>query len=117
MLRKTLIAAVLLGASGSALAWDDVVSRPRVSIHPHVTITLGNAHHNTHPREVYYRDVYHDVYVPHRVAQPVYNNYYYSQDEGSHHWENRDRHDREWRRYDRDDHHGRREHHQDDDDD
>lgn len=116
MLRKTLIAAVLLGASGSTLAWDEVISRPRVSIDPHVTITLGHAHH-TPPREVYYRDVYREVYVPQRVVQPVYNSYYYRQDEGYRHWGNRDRHEREWRRHDRDDHHGRRGHHRDDDDD
>ena len=120
MLRQTLIATFLLGASGSALALDDFLSRHRLE--PHVSITLSSGHrHDVHQprhREVYYRDVYRDVYVPRPVyVQPVYHNSYYRSDEGRHHWKHKNKHQRQWRDYDRDDHHDRRRHHRYHDDD
>lgn len=114
MLRKTLIATFLLSASGSALALDDFLSRHRIE--PHVSITLSTGHHNdvyreTRHREVYYRDVYRDVYVPRPVyVQPVYYNYY-RQDEGRHYGRHKNKHHKGWREYDRYDHHDRSRHH------
>lgn len=110
MLRKTLIATSLLFVSGSALAIDEYLSRPRVSI------TFGGGHH-----DYGYRDTpYHDVYVPRPVhVQPIYYSNYYRGESGRHHgW--RDRHNQHggWRdhdRYDDDDRHHRRRGHHDDD--
>lgn len=119
MLRQTLIATVLLGASGSALALDEILSRHRIE--PHVSITLSSGHqhdvHRSTHREVYYRDVYRDVYVPRPVyVQPVHYNNYYRYDEPRHYKKHKKYH-RDWHDYDRDDHHDRRRHHKYHDDD
>lgn len=118
MLRKTLLIACLLGASGSALALDEFVGRHGIRVEPRVSISFGSGH----PHYGYRDTRYHDVYVPHHV-QPVYYSSYYYRGEGGHHynrgrhhgWQNRDHHDR-WRGYDRhdDDRRGHRGHHDDD---
>lgn len=105
MLRKALIATSLLFVSGSALAIDEYISRPRVSI------TFGGGHHDYGHRDIHYQE----VYVPRPVhVQPVYyNNYYQGGGRRHHGWQQRDAHHDEWRN----DRHQRRHHrgHHDDD--
>ena len=91
MLRKLLIASSLLVASGSAMAWDEYGSKPRVSI----TFSSGPVYDH-HDR---YR--YREVYVPRPVyVEPVYYNNHYYRDEGRRHhgWGHRARHD-DWREH------------------
>ena len=119
MLRKTLITACLLVASGSAMAIDEFVSRHGIA--PRVSITFGGGHH-----DYGYRDTrYHDVYMPRPVrVQPIYYTNYYREDSGRHHgWRNHDNQHSGWRghdRYDDDDyddddrHHRSHGHHEDD---
>lgn len=80
MLPKILIASSLVLASGSALALDEFISQPRVSI------TFGGGGHHEYGHSV---TRYREVYVPRPVhVQPVYyDNYYRGQN----------RHHREWR--------------------
>lgn len=91
MLRKILIASSLVLASGSALALDEFISQPRVSI------TFGGGHQD------YGHSVtrYQEVYVPRPVhVQPTYYNNYY-QGQGSHgEWRDRGHQ----RRYEREHH-------------
>lgn len=100
MLRKTLIAACLVSASGSVLAVDQHGSRHGGIHAPRVSITLGGGHYDDSYREA----PHHDVYVARPVhVQPVYHNRYYYRPSHS-----------GWRD-DRDDHHERRRHHEDND--
>lgn len=48
MLRTLILAAGLLAASGSALAYDDYAYRPgrAISVEPHFVIAYGNRHHD-----------------------------------------------------------------------
>lgn len=82
MLRKILIASSMLFISGSALALDEFISKPRVSI------SFGGGHH-----DYGHQDYYREVYVPRPVhVQPVYYNNYYG-GEGRHHgWSQRSVH-------------------------
>lgn len=104
MLRKTLLASLLLIASGSALAFDDFGSRHGVSITPRVTISFGGGG--------YYDDYRPYGYAPRPVyAEPVYYRSYRG-DYGRHHGWNHHRDD--WRdndRYDGDRYEGH--HHRD----
>lgn len=122
MLRKILIASTLLMASGSALAIDQIISKPRVSI----TFGGGNNDHYHHDqyrevREVYvpYREVYREVYVPRPVhVQPVYyNNYYRGESRRHHGWGHRNAHHDEWKEHKKHKRHHRKYHHDHDDDD
>lgn len=106
MLRKILIASSLLLASGSALALDEFISKPRVSI------TFGGGHH------VYdHHDRYREVYVPRPVyVEPVYyNNYYYRGESRRHHgWGHRNYQHDEWREHRQHKRHHRKYDHDDD---
>lgn len=90
MLRKILIASSMLFISGSALALDEFISKPRVSI------TFGGGHH-----DYGHQDYYREVYVPRPVhVQPVYyNNYYQGGGRRHHGWSQRNVHHDEWREY------------------
>ena len=115
MLRKILIASTLLFVSGSALAIDQYISKPRVSI----TFGGGNNdyYHHDHHREVYVP--YREVYVPRPVhVQPIYyNNYYRGESSRYHGWGHRDAHHDEWKEHKKHKRHHRKYHHDDDDDD
>lgn len=91
MLRKILIASSLLLASGSALALDEFVSKPRVSI------TFGGGHQNYGHHDTQYRE----VYVPRPVhVQPIYyNNYYRGESRRHYGWSPREVHHDEWREH------------------
>lgn len=105
MLRKILIASSLVMASGSALALDEYLSKPRVSI----TFSSG------YP--VYHHDHYREVYVPRPVyVEPVYYSNYYYRDRGRRHhgWGHRAHHD-DWDHRQHERHH--RKHHRDHHDD
>lgn len=104
MLRKILIATSLIFVSGSALALDEFLARPRVSI------TFGGGHY-----DYGHQDYYREVYVPRSVhVQPIYYNDYYRAENRRHHgWNQRDLHHDEWRGY-RQPRHSYREHHDDD---
>ena len=113
MLRKTLIAASLLIASGSVLANDNYVHGRVITVQPSISVSVGGGHHDngfrvlyesggqrywTHS-DYYPRDV---IYVPRPVeVQPVYySDRSYRRDEGYRHgW--RDEH-HGWRGHDRD---------------
>lgn len=135
MLSKTLLAAGLLIASGSAMANDGYVYGRVITVEPRITINLGGARHyegfrvlyetdgerywthsHTRPRNV--------IYVPRPVnVQPVYYSNHARRNEGGHYgWHNRDDHRSEWRGHDRHDNGGHnrnrghdRKHHRDDD--
>ena len=92
MLRKILIASSLVLTSGTALALDEFISKPRVSI------TFGGGHQNYGHHETRYREVY--VPQPVYVQPNYYNNYY--RGEGGHHGEWREQ--RHQRRYQREHH-------------
>ncbi len=111
MLRKILIASSLLLASGSALALDEFISKPRVSI------TFGGGHHDYD-----HHDQYREVYVPRPVhVQPIYyqpvysNNYYRGNSRGHHGWSQRDAHHDEWREHQQHKRHHRKHHDEHDD--
>lgn len=111
MLRKVLIASSLLLASGSALALDEFISKPRVSI------TFGGGHHDYD-----HHDQYREVYVPRPVhVQPIYyqpvysNNYYRGNSRGHHGWSQRDAHHDEWREHQQHKRHHRKHHDEHDD--
>lgn len=111
MLRKILIASSLLLASGSALALDEFISKPRVSI------TFGGGHHDYD-----HHDQYREVYVPRPVhVQPIYyqpvysNNYYRGNSRGHHGWSQRDAHHDEWREHRQHKRHHRKHHDEHDD--
>lgn len=107
MLGKLLIASSLLVASGSVMALDEYISRPRVSI------TFGGGHHVYDHRD-HYR--YREVYVPRPVyVEPVYyNNYYYRGDSRRHQgWGHRAHHD-DWRDHRQHKRHHRKHHDHDD---
>lgn len=107
MLRKILIASSLLLASGSALAIDQYISKPRVSI------TFGGGHHD-YDQHDYYRE----VYVPRPVhVQPIYyNNYYRGEGRPHHGWSQRNVHHDEWREHRQHKRHHRKYHDEHDDD-
>ena len=117
MLRKLLLAGCLLVVSGSALALDQYISKPRVSI----TFGSGYQDHDHHHREVYvpYREVYvpyREVYVPQRVyVEPVYYNNYRGDSRRDHGWNQRDAHHDEWKEHKKHKRHHRKYHHDDDD--
>lgn len=107
MLRKILIASSLLFVSGSALALDQYIPKPRVSI------TFSNGY-----QDYGHHDHYREVYVPRPVyvQQPVYYNNYYRGNSGRHHgWSPRDAHHDEWREHRQHERHHRKYHHDDDD--
>lgn len=107
MLRKILIASSLLLASGSALALDEILTKPRVSI------TFGGGHH-----DYGYQNHYREVYVPRPVhVRPIYyNNYYRGESRRHHGWGHRDVHRDEWREHKRHKRHERHERRYHDDD-
>ena len=113
MLRKILIASTLLFVSGSALAIDQILSKPRVSI------TFGQPQYEHHEHREVYVPRYREVYVPRPVyVQPIYyNNYYRSESRRHHGWGHRDAHHDEWKEHKKHKRHHRKYHHDHDDDD
>lgn len=113
MLPKLLIASSLLAVSGSALALDQYISKPRVSI----TVSSGypDYGHRDHYREVYVP--YREVYVPQPVyVEPVYYNNYYRGDSRRYNgWSQRDAHHEEWKEHKKHKRHHRKYHDDDDD--
>lgn len=111
MLRKIVIASSLLFVSGSALAMDQYIPKPRVSI------SFSNGYqdygHRDHYREVYVP--YREVYVPRPVhVQPVYYNNYYRGESRGHGWGHRDVYRDERREHKQHERH-HRQYHDDDD--
>ena len=133
MLRKALMAASILLASGSALAHEGYVSGRVVRVEPSLSVSINGGQYNDGYRVLYesggQRYWTHSdyrprgvIYVPRPIqVQPVYyTQSYYSGNSGHHYgWGNRhDRHE-EWREHHRDedeDHDRRRGHHWRDDD-
>lgn len=119
MLRKTMISALFLIASGSAMAGDDgrVYGRA-VSVEPSFSLSFSSGH-PYHYREPHYSGhrygydhyrPYETVYVPRPVVKHVYHNNYYRVEDGRHHKHHRGWKERHERREWRDDHgrgHGR----------
>lgn len=106
MLRKILIASSLVLISGTALALDEFIPQPRVSI------TLGGGHHDYGHPATRYRE----VYVPRPVhVQPIYYNNYYRGESRRHHGQ-RDVYRDEWREQKQHQRHERHERRYHDDD-
>lgn len=95
MLRKTLVSACLLIASGSALANDQYVSGHGVQLTPRVSITLGGGHINGGYSQNNYARPHSDYVPPPAHAQPIhYNNNYR---ENKRHYQRQDNYRSEWR--------------------
>lgn len=116
MLRKTLIATVLLAASGGAMAHGDYVYGRVVQVEPNFAISFSSGGYNGY-RILYevggrhywtrsHRHPGHVIWVPRPVVHHVYHHKYHYK----HHYKHDDRHDWKhngWDDRDRWKHHGR----------
>lgn len=116
MLRKTLVATVLLAASTGAMA-DDYVYGRVVKVEPNFVISfssggyngyrilyeVGGRHYWTHS----HRHPGHVIWVPRPVVYHVYHHNHHHKHDYRHDWKHNDWKHNGWRDHDRWKHHGR----------
>jgi hypothetical protein len=120
MLRKLIIAASLLAASGSALAYDDFRHGRVISVEPSFSISFGSRHHDGY-RILYesggQRYWHHSHSYPRHTYIVPSHSVHYGYGHYQHGWKHHRDDDRYERRHDRrHDRHERRHHRHHDDD-